>query len=222
MKVLVISVHPDDETLGCGGTILKHVNTGDQVSWLIVTNVKVEFGYSESKVIERNLEIEKVSMMYGFKNTKIIGYKPAGLNSETQFHLINEIGKIFFDLQPEIIYLVNKSDAHSDHKYTFDACMANVKSFRAPYIKRVLMYECLSETEFSGTFSDSMFIPNYLVDISNYIDNKIEIMKVYKSELDEHPFPRNIDNIKSLARLRGSTAGVQYAEAFHLVKYIDK
>ena len=84
------------------------------------------------------------------------------------------------------------------------------------------MYECLSETEFASPLHEKVFIPNYFIDITSYLEKKIEIMQVYSSELGEHPFPRSNKSIEALATLRGAQAGVYYAEAFQLVKFIDK
>ena len=221
-KILVVSVHPDDETLGCGGTLLKHKTKGDDVAWLIITNVAENFGFSKERVDSRNKEIAIVAQAYGFKELFNLNLKPAGLNSENNAELIEKISQVFNDYQPETIYLINRSDAHSDHRYAFEAVMACTKTFRYPFIKKVLMYECISETEFAPALPEKMLIPNYYVDISEYMDEKIKIMSVFESELQEAPFPRSIENIKALAHFRGSSSGVQYAEAFQLLKYIDK
>ena len=84
------------------------------------------------------------------------------------------------------------------------------------------MYETLSETEFGITLPENVFMPNYFVDISDHMEGKLALMEVYESELGEHPFPRSLDNIKALAHFRGASVGVKYAEAFQLLKYIDK
>ena len=221
MKVLVVSVHPDDEALGCGGTLLKHKANSDELVWLIITNAKVEYGYPEHWVNIRAQEVKKVTEAFGFSNVYNLDLKPTGLNSETQPQLIGLISDVFNKVEPEVIYLINRSDAHSDHRYAFDACFACTKAFRYPYIKTVLMYECLSETEFASQLSDN-FIPNYFVDISPYLDSKLDIMKIYESEIKPHPFPRSVDNITALATYRGATINVKYAEAFQLVKHMDK
>lgn len=222
MKVLVVAVHPDDETLGCGGTILKHIENGDEVAWLILTNVKEEYGFSKERVVERNAEIEKVANEYGFTKVFNLAFQPTGLNSENQKDLIDGVSAVINDFQPETIYMINRSDAHSDHRFAFQACFACTKPFRYPFVKKVLMYECISETEFSPALSESVFIPNYFIDITNYLDKKLEIMKIFDSEVSPHPFPRSIENIKSLATFRGASVGVYYAEAFMLLRYIDK
>lgn len=221
-KVIIISAHPDDETLGAGGTLLKHINEGDQINWLIVTDVFEEEGFSKERVLTRREEIEKVSKMYGFSNVYKLGHPTMKLNDTILHELINQISKIFQELNPEIVYVMNRSDAHSDHRIVFDSVMSCTKSFRYPYIKKVLMYECLSETEFAPSLPENMFQPNYFVDISNYFTDKLKIMKVFSSELSDHPFPRSLKNIESLAIFRGASAGVKYAEAFQLIKQIEK
>ena len=125
------------------------------------------------------------------------------------------------EVKPEVIYSLNRSDAHSDHRYLSDAVMSCTKSFRYPFIKKVLMYECISETEFAPAFFEKVFIPNYFVDITKYIDKKLEIMRIFESELGEPPFPRSLENIKALARFRGSSIGFHFAEAFQVVKIIE-
>ncbi len=221
-KVIIISAHPDDETLGAGGTILKHKENGDEVYWLIVTNVFESEGFSRERVLSRKQEIEEVSRLYSFKKVYNLEYPTMKLNDTILFELVNKISHIFQQLEPEIIYVMNRSDAHSDHRIVFDAVMSCTKSFRYPYVKKVLMYECLSETEFAPILPERVFQANYYVDISNFLNKKIEVMKIFDSELGEHPFPRSIKNIEALATFRGATVGVLYAEAFQMIKYIDK
>jgi LmbE family N-acetylglucosaminyl deacetylase len=222
MKVIVISAHPDDETLGAGGTLLKHKANGDEIYWLIVTNVFEHQGFTRERVESRQKEIERVAGLFGFTETFSLDYPTMTLSGESLLTLVPDISNVFSKVEPEIVYTLNRSDAHSDHRILSEAVMACTKSFRYPYIKRVLMYECLSETEFAPAFPEKAFIPNYFVDISEYMDEKLRIMSVFESELAPHPFPRSFDNIKALAHYRGATAGVQYAEAFQLVKYLDK
>ena len=221
-KVIVIAAHPDDEILGAGGTLLKHMHGGDLLSWVIVTKVSEENGFSKERVISRQNEIEKVKKMVGFSSIYQLNYPTMSLNSESVNRMIPEISSIFLQFEPEIVYVMNRSDAHSDHRFTFEAVVACTKSFRYPFIKKVLMYECISETEFAPQLPEKVFIPNYFVDISDFFEKKIEIMQIYESEMGEHPFPRSIENIKALAVFRGASVGVKYAESFQIVKIIDK
>jgi LmbE family N-acetylglucosaminyl deacetylase len=221
-NVVIISAHPDDEVLGAGGTLLKHAVAGDNIYWLIITNIAVNGGFSEERVQSRQIEIEEVAKRLRIKKTFKLDYPTMSLSGSSLLTMVPEISKVFEETKPEIIYCLNRSDAHSDHRVVFDAVASCTKSFRYPYIKRVLMYECISETEFAPALPEKAFIPNYYVDISAYLEEKLDIMKLYASELGDHPFPRSLDNIKALAHFRGAIAGVQYAEAFQLLKYIDK
>ncbi|MCK6650519.1 MAG: PIG-L family deacetylase [Bacteroidia bacterium] len=200
MKVIVISAHPDDEVLGCGGTLLKHKANGDDIIWLIVTNVFESHGFSKERVASRQEEIKKVADMFGFSSVHQLNYPTMSLDSTSLNTLIPKISEVFMEVKPEV----------------------STKSFRYPFIKKVLMYECLSETEFAPALPEKVFLPNYYVDITNHFNKKIEITKVYASELGEHPFPRSLKNIEALATYRGASVGVNYAEAFQLIKFIDK
>lgn len=222
MKVLVVSAHPDDEIIGCGGTLLKHVSEGDDVYWVIITNISEKQGFSRERVESRQAEIGKVASMLGFKRVVKMNYPTMSLDDTALNSLIPKLSKVFSELEPERIYVMNRSDAHSDHRITFDAVMACTKSFRYPFVKSVLMYECISETEFAPALPEKVFIPNYFVDVSAFFSRKMEIMKVYESELAEHPFPRSARNMEALAVFRGAKAGVEYAEAFQLILQIDK
>lgn len=221
-KVLIVSAHPDDETLGCGGTILKHAAAGDELAWLIITTVHTSHGFSEARVTSRQAEIEEVRRAFGFHHVYSLDYPTMHLDSTTLIGMVPRVSAIFTEFEPEVIYVLNRSDAHSDHRVVFDAVLACTKSFRYPFVKQVLMYECISETEFAPALPEKVFMPTYFVDVSAYHARKLEIMKIYDSELGEHPFPRSLRNMEALATYRGAMVGVEYAEAFQLLKYIDK
>lgn len=221
-KVIIISPHPDDETLGAGGTLHKHKNNGDEIYWLIITDIESSPYFTNEQKNYRKEEIELISKLYSFDKVFNLNYIPSSLTQNNLSNLIEKISKIFLEIKPNILYLPNRSDVHSDHRIIFDATFSCTKSFRYPFIKMILMYECLSETEFSPALPENSFIANYFIDISEFIDKKISAMKIYKSEIDNHPFPRSIENIISLAKYRGASCGVKYAEAFHLLKFIDK
>lgn len=215
-KILVVAVHPDDETLGCGGTLLKHKADGDSIHWLICTESdSVNPFYS----IREN-EIQRVIEEYGFESTHNLKLKTMQVDEYTMSELVGKVSKIIVEVQPEIIYLPFKGDVHSDHRKIFEAAYSCTKSFRYPFIKKIYMMETLSETEFAPSTKEDSFIPNVFVDMSNFMDKKIEIMKIFESEIGEHPFPRSEKNLRALATLRGATAGCEYAESFVLLKEI--
>ena len=188
MKVLVISVHPDDETLGCGGTILKHKKNGDELYWLIITKADEKLGFSREFIDKRKSEIKNVAQRYGFINIFELGYLTTKLHLVDISDLIKNISNIITHIRPEIIYMNNRGDIHTDHQVAAKAIMSCVKSFRYPFIKRILMYECISETEMAPGFPENIFIPNVYSDITDYINEKIEIMKIMNQSYKYHHY----------------------------------
>ena len=219
-KVMVIAPHPDDETLGCGGALLKYKSDGCEIHWLIMTDMKESDGYDASVIKMRDDEIQSVGNLYNFDSINKLGLSTTKVDEYSMSELVNKISFVIDKIRPSIIYLPFKGDVHSDHGYVFDAAYSCTKSFRYPFIKKIYMMEILSETEFSLGVKENSFVPNVFIDISNYMDKKIEIMKVYESEIGEHPFPRSERNIRALGALRGATCGCDYAESFVLLKEI--
>jgi len=217
-RIIVVSAHPDDEILGVGGTLLRHRNIGNEIYWIIVTSMFKGQEYSDEKISSRENEISKVAKCLNVKEIFQLNYPASGLNSENFQSLIQKISEVFQKTKPEIIYCPNRNDSHSDHRIVFDAVTACTKSFRYPFIKEIMMYECISETEFAPAISGNAFMPNCFVDISIVMEEKIQLMKIYASEIGEHPFPRSERNIRALATFRGAIAGVEYAESFQILK----
>ncbi len=216
-KVLIIAVHPDDETLGCGGTLLKHKANGNEIHWLICTTINRSHNYYEI----REKEIKKTKKAYNFDSVHNLRLKTMQVDEYNMSDLVSQISKVINEVKPNIIYLPFKGDVHSDHRKIFEASYSCTKSFRYSFIKKIYMIETLSETEFAPSTKEDSFIPNVFVDITKYMDKKIQIMKIFESEISEHPFPRSLKNIKALATLRGATCGCKYAESFVLLKEIN-
>ena len=123
-KVLVISVHPDDETLGCGGTILRHKFDGDMVSWLIITTVDKAHGWAE-EIIERwRFMGNRVSSEYGFSKTYELDFPTTRLDTIAMGDLVSSISTVIGKVEPSIIYMPNRSDIHTDHQIAFKAIIS--------------------------------------------------------------------------------------------------
>lgn len=218
-KVIVVSVHPDDETLGCGGTLLKHKFQGDEIYWFLLTGADIsipEDQMDETARFRKRL-VQSVDEMYRFDGIEDLALPPARLHTVDMKDIVMKVGEVFNRIRPNIIYMMFAKDVHSDHRIAFDAVYSCTKSFRYPFIERVYMMETLSETEFAPPVSANVFVPNVYVDISDFIDQKLRIMEKYSKQLMEAPYPRSLSSIKALARIRGSRAGVMYAEAFQLL-----
>ncbi|WFE67931.1 PIG-L family deacetylase [Thiomicrospira sp. R3] len=220
-NVLVVALHPDDETLGCGGALLKHKANGDEIHWMICTEIKEEDGFSAQRVASRNEEIEEVAGMYGFDGVHRLGLSTMKVDEYTVSELVTSVSSVINKVKPTILYLPFKSDVHSDHRVMFEAVYSCTKSFCYPFIRKIYMMETLSETDFALSTKEDSFVPNVFVDVSDYLMQKLDIMRIYESEIAEHPFPRSLRNIEALATLRGATAGCEYAESFMLLKEIS-
>jgi len=220
VQTVIISPHPDDETLGCGGTILKHHEEGNPIHWVIVTGRAEKQGFSPHMIAEGQKEINTIAGMYGFTAVHNLNLPTTQLDTIPTGELIKALGTLFNKIKPGTVYLPNRSDVHSDHRIVFNTAWSCCKTFRYPFIRRVFMYETLSETEYSPPVYEAAFLPNSFSDISPFLEKKIEIMRHYNGQLQDHPFPRSERNIRALASLRGAEAGVTYAEAFMLLKEI--
>ena len=222
MIVLALSAHPDDETLGCGGTILRHVAEGGQVSWLIATRACGPDW--ETAVVERkNAEVSQVAEAYGMKGVFRLDFPTGRLDTVPLDQLIRGIQGAVSDVTPESIYLVHSGDVHTDHRAVFQAAASPLKPFYARQwrVRRILAYETLSSTDAATPEAFQRFIPNVYVEVSKYLDRKIEIMGLYETEVREDPLPRGPSSIRAAACHRGATVGLEYAEAFSLVREVS-
>lgn len=214
MRVLVVSPYPDDETLGAGGTIARL----NEVFWLNITTIKDNDNFPKSMIDKREEQLYAITDFYNFSDMYYLDLPTTKLENIDSDKAIDMIGDIIKKIEPEMLILPAYNDAHSDHKRVFDWCFACTKVFPLYSIKQVMTMEIVSETDFGRP--ENIFVPNYYVDITSYIENKIQAIEIYDTELGEHPFPRSLDNIRALAVLRGTTAGVKYAEAFRMIKKI--
>ncbi|MCG6144950.1 PIG-L deacetylase family protein [Leptospira bandrabouensis] len=214
-SIIVFTPHPDDETLGAGGFLLSKKKAGYDLIWLIMTHMKEEFGWTKDQINRREAEIQNVSRMYPFDYVYNLGLEPTGLDKYSFSELISPVLDIVKKHQPEIVLLPSAQDPHTDHKITHQIGISVTKKFRNLNIKSILEMEILSETNFGEIDS---IAANLYVDISDFFERKVEILKEYEGELGEHPFPRSLDSVKALAILRGSQRGTMYAEAFRILK----
>ncbi|MCK4501007.1 PIG-L family deacetylase, partial [Candidatus Babeliales bacterium] len=198
----------------------KHKYIDDEIFWMIITNISVKNGWEKEIVSKRQNEIEMVSKAFGFEKVYKLDYPTTKLDTIPMYKLIKSISQVINEINPQTIYLPNRSDVHTDHQIAFKAVWSCTKIFRYPFIKRILMYECLSETEFAPALPENLFIPNVFIDITNHFEKKIEIVNIYASEIMQAPYPRSREAMESIAKYRGSRIGRKYAEAFMLLEEI--
>ncbi len=207
--ILVVAVHPDDETLGCGGTLLRARALGHPVHWLLAT-----------KCDARREALARVQQAFGFASTHELAFAPGRLDQVPRIELVQALAAVIVQVRPRTLFLPFHADVHSDHRVAFAAAWSCTKSFRYPFVASVLMMETISETEFAPPLAANAFLPNAFVDISAHLERKLEILHLYEGEVGVHPFPRSDDGVRAQAALRGATAGCRYAEAFALLKAV--
>ncbi|MBU0587278.1 MAG: PIG-L family deacetylase [Gammaproteobacteria bacterium] len=221
MKILVVAPHPDDELLGCGGTLLRRQAEGAEVGWLLVTAIAPGNGngWGTDRIGLRRQEIEQVRQGLGVLPQHMfeLGFPTTRLDELRATDLVNRFSQVFSDFQPDEVLLPHAHDIHSDHRIVFNAACACTKWFRYPSVKRVLSYETLSETDFVLK-PEGVFLPTSYVDISLFMERKLALMRCYPSELGKHPFPRSETALRALAQLRGAQSGFEYSEAFQLLR----
>lgn len=217
MRTLVVAPHPDDEVLGVGGTLLRRKTEGGSTAWLIVTGMTKEFGWNEDKIVNREREITQLSKFLAFDKVYNLCLPTTKLDTLPIGNIVEKISEVIKSYRPHEVFMPHFGDVHTDHRVVFDAVVSCSKWFRNPFIRRILSYETISETDFGLDFS-RQFTPNVFIDISNFLEKKLEAIEIYSSEMGDFPFPRSRCAIESLARFRGSSSGFKAAEAFQLLR----
>ena len=217
MRVLAIATHPDDETLGAGGTLCKHVARGDELHWFIATAAFAP-RYTDEQISRQKENVAALERMYGVASLHWPRLPTTRLDDMALEAVIDPLCEAIHEVEPSCIYSVGGSDVHTDHGAVHTALMTSIKAFqRPPGLDRILTYEVISSTDVYPAARPAPFVPTTYSDITEFIERKLEVMSVFKSELHEPPLPRSLESIRALARYRGSAIGVDYAEAFQLV-----
>jgi len=220
-KVMVVAPHPDDETLGCGGTLLKYAGEGAGLCWVVVTTAGSDL-FSSNVIAQQKSQVEAVRTAYPFDRFHWLNAPAAGLTEAQLPGLVRELADVAEEVRPEIVFVPNSSDVHSDHRLVFAACAGAFKSFymKRLGIRRLLAYETLSETDAATPSPLPPFTPTTFVDISATLERKLEILELFESEIQPEPMPRTLSAVRALARVRGATVGVEAAEAFCLLREV--
>ena len=217
MRVLVIAPHMDDEVLGMGGAIAKHVSEGDEVYVCFVAHRVYEHKYDEEK--------NRVEIQCALKAKEVLGYKEAEFFNLSDERLDVCIQDVLIPLEayinkikPEVVYINHRGDNHQDHKAVFQAAMVALRPSATPHTKKILCYEVPSSTEQSPPFSDLAFLPNLYVNIEKHLKTKIDALRCYQTEKRGFPHPRSLEGVRILAKKRGMEIGFKAAEAFIIMR----
>lgn len=224
---LIFAPHPDDEILGCGGTIAQYVERGDPVYVCIVTCGQPPI-YDDSIMRDNGWphslypEIKASHDLLGISETFYLQLPAAMLEQTPRYILNSMVEDVIEKVKPDTIYIPHFGDMQRDHGLVAEAVMVAVRPKNGRIIRSVYAYETLSETEWNVPHGANAFIPNVYVDISGCLKKKLTAMECYASQLSDFPNPRSLKAVEALSMLRGSTMGAKAAEAFMLVREYHK
>jgi LmbE family N-acetylglucosaminyl deacetylase len=217
MRVLAVSAHADDETLGCGGTLLKHRAAGDEIHWLLVTAPQKPM-FDDAFIARRQAQIEAVSAAFGMTSVTVAGLPAAGLDALPLGEVLGPVRNGIAAAAPDRIYVVHRGDVHSDHRVAFDAVWAAVKPFNTAPTIDIYAYETMSSTNMAAPHAGAPFVATAYCDVGAHFDRKLEILRLFDTELQPPPHPRSLEAVEAAARYRGSAIGASHAEAFMVVR----
>lgn len=218
MKILIIAPHPDDEVLGCGGTIAKYAARGDCVSVCYVTSAYLP-EWSEDYLEKKEIEIQRSNAILGITRRFDLHYPTVKLDTIPQKDLNTSLHDVVMEVRLDCAFIPHRGDLNMDHRIVHDASLVALRPINHR-CSRILSYETLSETEWGPGIA--LFEPRYYVDISDTIITKIEGMGVFSTEIKKMPHPRSREGILALAQKRGSEILVEAAEAFMPIRIIEE
>lgn len=220
--VLVISAHPDDEVLGVGGTIQVHLERGDEVVVVYVTDgfMKVP---SQKLIARRRGFAQKSCAVLGVTHPVFLGYPGIRLDTKSKIELNGSLQKVFDDVHPNVVYTHHDCDINLDHRAAFDMTMVACRPHRLHCVNRVSTYETLSSTEWGSTNTYNVFVPNHFIELSAaQLKRKREAFLCYETEIFDYPHPRSVRAIEYLARYRGNSISREFVEAFNIIRDIQR
>ena len=218
-NVLILAPHPDDEVLGCGATIKKLSDEGNQLFVLVLTRGSSKF-YSDEKILNVRNEALQAHKLLGVKQTFFLDFPAPELDTVPLADISREISKVLSDNKINVLYLPHRGDIHNDHRVVFNAGLVAARPVDAFTVTEIYAYETLSETEWAAPFCDDAFIPTYFVNVENTLITKMEAIKCFKSQLKSFPNPRSVETIEALAKFRGATVGFKASEVFMVIRQI--
>ncbi len=215
-KVLVIAAHPDDELLGCGGTLIRHVENGDEVQSIIMCEGE-SLRYVGKEVHQHEATVEAARII-GITKTHRFDFPDQRLDKHSLVDLITPIEKVVDDYKPNIVYVQFGGDINRDHSLTYEAASIALRP-TAPSVEEVYTFYTVGSTEFK---TPMQFVPNVWIDIENQIERKLEAFACYKSEVRDYPHPRSIEGVRNVAAFYGNQCCLKYAEALMLMRKIKR
>ena len=225
-QVLVVSAHPDDEVLGCGGTIARHADLGDRVQILVVAEgstsrqQKRDVARARDELSALAKAAQTAGSILGAAGVELLDLPDNRLDSLNRLDLIKRIEECVERHKPECVYVHHAGDVNIDHRRLHEAVVTACRPTPGQPVRRLLSYEVASSTEWQPPGSAPAFQPNWFVDITAQWARKQQALEAYAAEMRLWPHARSIKALEHLARWRGAQVGVEAAEAFCLLRQL--
>ncbi len=222
MNVLVVAAHPDDEVLGCGGTIAKHVNCGDTVNVIILAEglTSRDERRERKKLSDELSQLARVAheanRILGVQSLTLHDFPDNRMDSLDLLDIVKHIEAGIDQYSPDVVYTHHAGDVNIDHRIVHQAVVTACRPIPGQCVKTLLFFEVPSSTEWQAPGSTPAFLPNYFVDISQTLNLKLHALEAYASEMRPWPHPRSLQAVEHLARWRGATVSTEAGEAFVL------
>ena len=222
MNVLVVAAHPDDEVLGCGGTMARHVDAGDVVQCVFLADgVTSRSGTSRDEIDQRAGAANRVAEMLGTKAPRFLGFADNRLDQTPLLDVVQSLDAVINDLHPETIYTHHGGDLNIDHRITHQAVMTACRPVPGTGVKAIYSFEILSSTEWASESMGRVFRANRFVDIEHYWERKRAALELYTHEMRAFPHSRSYEALEALAKFRGASVGLVAAEAFMVERIVE-
>lgn len=223
-KILVIAAHPDDEVLGMGGTIAKLTAEGKEVSLLIVTDgssSQYRNADNLAKIIEtKKQETRRCADVLGIKEILYGGLPDMKLDATPHIEINQAIERVIDYLQPDTVFTHFWGDVNCDHQNVFKSTLVAVRPVAGQVVRELYCYRVPSSTEWTPNMTDTMFMPNTFVDITEYAEQKYEAFSMYATELRDYPHPRSVRHLRETDKAAGLRVGMLSAEEFVVLRQL--
>lgn len=222
-RVLVVGAHPDDEMLGCAGTLAHHSRRGDEVHILIAGEGATARDESRGEgippeVLALRRAAKEAARIVGARQPRFLGLPDERLDGMILLDLVKRLEEVIEEVRPSVIYTHHGGDLNLDHRIIHQGVMTACRPMPGQVVRSIFTFETVSSTEWGSTATGEAFHPTRFVDISAELDRKLEALACYSAEMRPFPHARSLEGIRALARLRGASVGMEAAEAFVVVR----
>jgi LmbE family N-acetylglucosaminyl deacetylase len=220
MRILAVVAHPDDEVLGCGGTLARHAERGDDVRILILADGVTSRGNDDAQRQGRRKAARAAAAELGARDVKLLDFPDNRLDGQPLLDVVQAIEAVMREVKPNIVYTHHSGDLNIDHELVHRAVVTACRPLADSPVRLIAACEILSSTEWASPSPGNNFTPRLFVDIAGTMKRKLAALRCYAEEIRPYPHPRSEEAVRALASYRGVMAGCTIAEAFDVIRAV--